>query len=78
MTFEAGFVHEIDHTLGLPGPALRVRQLLFSVLVLFCLLIPTSWTQDVLKENRENQRQRQNQGQATNGTGVVQSTEEVR
>jgi phosphatidylglycerol:prolipoprotein diacylglycerol transferase len=64
----------IERPHGAPGPALWVRQLLFIALVFFCLVIPSSWTQGVLKENREGDKQ----AIEVNGFGVDYSTIETR
>ena len=44
---------------GASGLSLRLRQLVFLALVSFCLIIPSSWTQDVFSESRKGEKQRQ-------------------
>lgn len=48
MTLAAGFVHHIDPVLLTIGSI----PLMFVTLVLFCLVIPSSWTKGALKEMR--------------------------
>ncbi len=47
----------VDEPRRASGLSLSVRQLLFFALVFFCLLIPSSWTQEVFKQNREAEKQ---------------------
>jgi phosphatidylglycerol:prolipoprotein diacylglycerol transferase len=37
------------------GLSLRLRQLLFLALVIFCLVIPSSWTQEVFNQSRKGE-----------------------
>jgi phosphatidylglycerol:prolipoprotein diacylglycerol transferase len=63
-TLPAG--HVVDLPPATSGLPLRLRQLLFLFLVLFCLTIPSSWTQSVFNEKRKGE----NQAQADDGAGI--------